>query len=401
MPAEDDNPYVPGFGIVPPALAGREPEAADLASALRRLRAGLYEQPRLLTGDRGMGKTALLAEHLTEATTSGNWVVDLEAGKDVRLVAALVRGLHQHLLAADRDARVGAAVSRALSVIRSLTLAHAGISLTVEVEPAAAGVADSGDLATDLSDALVATGTAAATAGAAIVLAIDEVQALPAEQTAPLFRALQATVKHDPNPELGTRLPIQVVLAGLADSRTVLKRRAGTYAERVREWPLGLLDDAAAAEALAVPARDRAAVWTSDALTVAVEAAGGYPYALQLVGYETWSAASRRHDGPAIDARDVDTGVEQAGRQLNLIYESRLDEVPATERSYLDAVAALEPADRRTSTIAERLGGRAQDWAWARSRLIDRGLLRPAGHGLVAIALPGLERHLRGSALSD
>jgi hypothetical protein len=26
----DANPYVPGFGVIPPALAGREPECADV-----------------------------------------------------------------------------------------------------------------------------------------------------------------------------------------------------------------------------------------------------------------------------------------------------------------------------------------------------------------------------------
>lgn len=58
----DANPYVPGFGVIPPALAGREPEFADVEAALRRVRSGIYEQPRLLSGDRGMGKTAVLAD---------------------------------------------------------------------------------------------------------------------------------------------------------------------------------------------------------------------------------------------------------------------------------------------------------------------------------------------------
>ena len=62
LPTPDANPYVPGFGVVPPALAGRESTFVDLDTAVRRARSGSYEQPRLLTGDRGMGKTAVLAE---------------------------------------------------------------------------------------------------------------------------------------------------------------------------------------------------------------------------------------------------------------------------------------------------------------------------------------------------
>ncbi|MEX1177826.1 MAG: ATP-binding protein [Nitriliruptor sp.] len=396
MPDADDNPYVPGFGIVPPALTGREPEFADLATALRRARRGSYERPRLLSGDRGMGKTAVLGELHATTRAEGCWVVDLEASANGDAIGVLLRELTRHLRAARRDARVGAAVTAALGTIASITLAHTGLSVEVELAPRR-GVADSGDLASDLGDALIAAGRAADEVDTAIVLTIDEIQAMPAAQVAALFGALQRLAKHEVDPTLGTRLPVVCTVAGLPNARAALRAGAGTYAERVREHVLGLLDDAAVAEALRTPAEEHGVAWSGDAIECAVAGAGGYPFALQLVGYETWAAASLRDPASDLITReDVEAGVEAARLELGHLHASRLAEVPDTERRYLDAVAQLDEGERRSAMIAAQLGGTAQEWAWARARLIERGLLRPDGHGRVAFTLPGLADHLRG-----
>jgi hypothetical protein len=397
MPDPDDNPYVPGFGIVPPALTGREPEFADLATALRRARRGSYERPRLLSGDRGMGKTAVLGELHATTRTEGCWVVDLEASASGDAIGVLLRELARHLRAAEIDARVGGAIAAALGTIAAVTVAHTGLAVEVELAPRP-GVADSGDLASDLGDALIATGQAAQEAGAAVVITVDEIQAMPAPQVSALFGALQRLAKHDTDPTLGTKLPVVCVVAGLPSSRAALRSGAGTYAERVREHVLDLLDEPAVTEALRTPAEDRGVSWTGDAIERALAGAAGYPFALQLVGYETWAAAALRDPGdPLITAEDADRGVAAAHRELDRLHASRLDEVPDTERRYLAAVARLDDADRRSATIAAELGGTASEWAWARARLIERGLLRPDGHGRVAFTLPGLADHLRAT----
>jgi hypothetical protein len=395
VPDADDNPYVPGFGIVPPALTGREPEFADLTTALRRARRGSYERPRLLSGDRGMGKTAVLGELHATTRAEGCWVVDLEASVSGDVISVLLRELARHLRAADLDARVGGAIAAALGTIASVTLAHTGLSVEVELAPRP-GVADSGDLASDLGDALIATGRAAREAGAAVVLTVDEVQSMPAAQVSALFGALQRLAKHDTDPTIGTKLPIVCVVAGLPSSRAALRAGAGTYAERVREHVLDLLDDGAVTEALRTPAEERGVDWTADAIDRALAGAAGYPFALQLVGYEAWSAAALRDEASAlITAEDAERGVAAARRELDRLHASRLDEVPDAERRYLEAVAKLDEPDRRSASIAAELGGTASEWAWARGRLIERGLLRPDGYGRVAFTLPGLAEHLR------
>lgn len=393
----DGNPYVPGFGVIPPALAGREPEFADLDAALRRVRRGIYEQPRLLTGDRGMGKTAVLAELIAGARTEGIWIVDVEAGRTVDALVPLLRQLRAALLDHSTDARVGEYARTALAVLAAFGLRHGGTELAVEIDPTVELGSDrggSGDLATDLGDALVAVAETAVRAGSAVLLCVDEIHAMPAEQMAPLFAALQRVARHETAP--GSVLPVLTVVAGLPHARAAMRAASSTYAERVREHELGLLDRAATIEALTVPAEQRGVAYTAGALELLLPAIGGYPYFLQLMGYEAWNAAAAV-EASTIDVPAANTGIASGRREASRVYRSRLAEVPDTERRYLRAVAELDADDRTSSRIAAHLDGTASGWAWARARLIERGLLRPDGYGKVAFALPGLEEHLRAA----
>ncbi|HKJ56218.1 MAG TPA: ATP-binding protein, partial [Nitriliruptoraceae bacterium] len=75
-----DDPFTPGYGVVPQVFAGRQAEFADFEGVvLRRVAQGTYEPARLLTGDRGMGKTALLKQFEAEASEAGHWVARISA----------------------------------------------------------------------------------------------------------------------------------------------------------------------------------------------------------------------------------------------------------------------------------------------------------------------------------
>ena len=54
------NPYRPGAGAPPPTLAGREGELEAIETLLGRLSHGRGERSIVITGLRGVGKTALL-----------------------------------------------------------------------------------------------------------------------------------------------------------------------------------------------------------------------------------------------------------------------------------------------------------------------------------------------------
>ena len=83
------NPYRPGAGTPPPTLAGRQTELKAIDNLLGRLAAGRGERSIVLTGLRGVGKTALLwaAE---EDAEKRDWISQsLEARTDLDFRAAL------------------------------------------------------------------------------------------------------------------------------------------------------------------------------------------------------------------------------------------------------------------------------------------------------------------------
>jgi hypothetical protein len=86
------------------------------------------------------------------------------------------------------------------------------------------------------------------------------------------------------------------VAAGLP-SLPALAGEARCYAERLFDYPrIDRLPRAAADEALVRPARARGVEYESDALDLAYEQTGGYPYFLQVYGKYVWNVAS----GPAV-----------------------------------------------------------------------------------------------------
>ncbi len=143
-----------------------------------------------------------------------------------------------------------------------------------------------------------------------------------------------------------------------------------------------------------LPAEERGASYAPEALELLLPEIGGYPYFVQLVGYEAWQVASsagkKRIDGDVARA-----AAAAARRQARALYDSRLEEVPDAERRFLEAAAALPEEERTTAAVAARLGGASEGWGWARRRLTDRGLVRTGFRGRIVLALPGLGQHLR------
>ena len=84
------NPYRPGAGTPPPTLAGRGPELDAIANLIARLAVGRGERSVVLTGLRGVGKTALLWAAEGKAENRG-WIapsLEARAGLDFRAALA-------------------------------------------------------------------------------------------------------------------------------------------------------------------------------------------------------------------------------------------------------------------------------------------------------------------------
>lgn len=381
-----DNPYTPNAGADPPALVGRDDELEAFEVLLARLLRGHTEQSMLVTGLRGVGKTVLLTRFEALAREGGWATVDAEITKNSDFGDRMVNLARRALLQlAPRDRWKGRAL-RAAAVLRSFQVTlrpDGGVTAGFDVDPVE-GLADSGHLDEDLTDVFVALGEAAREQGSGVVFLVDEVQFLEPAELEALIAAIHKTVQR--------QLPITLVGAGLPQLPR-LAAEAKSYAERLFKFPqIGRLSEDQARTALVEPARRLGLDFEPAALTAIVEFTEGYPYFLQEYGNTLWDQI----DQSPVTARDA--SLAQAAVEAKLdggFFRVRIERTSELERTYLRAMAELGPEPQRAKDVAASLGRTSEQLAPTRARLIQKGLLFTAGHGLAAFTVPQFDRFMR------
>lgn len=356
----ETNPYRPGFNQPPAALAGRDEvltavrEALDVAAL-----DGRTPRPVILTGGRGVGKTVLLGEAAALAAETHSWLtVPVEVRPNSRFRPQLVERL-----AAARDLYRQSTKRRPVEVTAAKVRATV-LGFGAEVDLRKQG-RRSDVPALPLDAALAEAVEAVAEHDAGLLLTLDELHLAERDELADLAATLQ---QHVPD-----GWPLVVVLAGLPSMRD--RQRAVTYLERGEWHLLGLLDAAATRLALTLPAADAQRPMTAPAADLLVEASGGYPYAIQVLGHHAWRASSGsdritlQHARQALPAAQKDLA---AG-----LYAARWQDASPRERDYLLALAELlaEAPAITGGDVARHLGQVASAVSYLRDRLIKKGTI--------------------------
>jgi hypothetical protein len=374
------NPYAPGAGTAPPELAGRDELIERAAIALDRIREGRAARSLILHGLRGVGKTVLLNRIETDANARGLAGVKIEAPEERSLPALLIPALRVALLRLDRGRRIRANLTKAGRALagfaKALKVKYKDIEISTDFEPER-GLADSGDLDTDLTDLLAAVGKAGREYDTAVVLFVDELQYVAEQQLASLIRALHGASQQ--------QLPITMLGAGLPQLIGQMGR-AKSYAERLFEFvEIDRLDDPAARAALVVPARKESVRFAENAIEEILRHTQGYPYFLQEWGRHCWNVAESSPILPA-DARRA---TKFALAELDAgFFRVRFDRLTPAEKRYLRAMAELGPGPHRSGDIAERLAKSVTSVAPVRGTLVAKGMIYSPAHGDTAFTVP-------------
>lgn len=381
------NPFAPGAGTPPPELAGRDELRETIRVALERVRLGLPAKSVLMVGLRGVGKTVLLDRMREDAEATGLHTVRIEAPESRSMPALLAPQLRQALLRLSHNEKAKDLASRALRGLagfaKALKVKYQDIEVGFDLDPEP-GLADNGDLEHDLQALLEVVGSAAKSAGTALVLFIDELQYVEEEELAALITALHRTAQR--------RLPIVLVGAGLPHLRGRMGR-AKSYAERLFDFPeVGPLSPAAARIAIAKPAKDQGVEVDDDALVSIIEQTHGYPYFLQEWGKQAWDVAV----GSPITLSDVERASRSAIAALDeSFFRVRFDRLTPTEKRYLRAMAELGPGPHRSGDIADELGRKVTSLATTRNQLISKGMIWSPSHGDTAFTVPLFDAFMR------
>ena len=384
------NPFRPGAGRRPPVLAGREPllEAFDI---VRRRAEEIGEGDRgwILNGLRGVGKTVLLNELLSQVAASGWIATKVEATPGTPLSVALSHALVKAMrTATGRHPRP--ALQRLLGVFQAFSLKFnpltGTVSLGAEVD-AVNGVADSGRFADDLAALFEVLGETSAELGIGTLILVDELQEATSEELTAVNTAVHLLGQGS------APLPVTFIGAGLPSLPAQLAE-ATSYAERLYDYrPIGLLDTHSARQALVGPCAELGVAWEIEALDEALELSGGYPYFLQAIGKHVWDAAATT----TIDVDAVQVGGEFARREVDEgLYRSRWERATPAQKDLLRALG--DTGGEGPAQIADLVTAmgkrRVSDLSVARNELIKKGLVFAPERGLLAFTVPGMSEFI-------
>ena len=372
------NPFVPGAGLQPPELAGRDRLLTDASIDMDRILAGRPAKGLILLGLRGVGKTVLLNRLLALADDKGFRTLKIEAPEGSSLPELLTPELRRTIYALDLRQAATRRLRRAASVLANFAKAFkvgvGDLELSVDLAP---GEGDTGNLEQDLPRLLVAMAEAAADRRTAVGLFIDEAQYLSSVELAAVIVACHEIAQRNlPFLFIGAGLPQVAALAGKAKS----------YAERLFDYPeVGPLESRDARSALVKPAEAEGVSFDGDAVSEILAAARNFPYFIQEWGFQVWNTA------PASPiTRDMvrEASPDVVSHLDNNFFRVRFDRLTPLEQKYLRAMAELGPGPFATGRIAETLGVRTPSVAAVRQRLINKGMVWSRRHGETSFTVP-------------
>ncbi len=371
----DRNPFRPGFGDLPPVLAGREALKRELNERMDALRSGERRVSGLqLMGPRGCGKTAMLAwlEKEAEKKRIESVFLSIEAFAGIDTLVGVLKFLKGGVFGFGKgDLRIGAGIDG----IPGLSVS-AGIG-GGQADRAAATVALHLD--------------ALARRRRRLLVLIDEAHGLPSETARPWFNAFQAAAR---------RRPMLLVVAGTPDLSMVLRSSGSTFTERISIRRIGRLIREDAARALTEPFGERAC-FEDRALSAVLDETQGYPYFIQLWGEALWNTVAG--SGVArIGMPQVEAAAAAADRARHDLYSGRTDEmlrmgmlIPAAETALEIGRGRRRPNEFDLMRTADRIvaesGG---DWDAVRRSLLHTGFIWDEEPGEWEYGIPSLAEHI-------
>ena len=379
------NPFVPGAGLQPPELAGRDRLLEEATIDMDRILDGRPSKGLILLGLRGVGKTVLLNRLRARADDKGFRTVRIEAPEGSSLPELLTPELRRMVYALDLRRAAGWRLRRAAGVLvnfaKAFRVAVGDLEFSVDLAP---GEGDTGNLEQDLPRLLVAMAEAAADRDTSVGLFIDEIQYLSSSELAAVIVACHEIAQQN--------LPFLFVGAGLPQV-AALAGKAKSYAERLFDYPeVGPLERTDARLALVKPAQAEGASFDGDAADEILAAAQNFPYFIQEWGYQVWNAApaSPITRGMVLSARP-----QVVSHLDNNFFRVRFDRLTPLEQKYLRAMAELGPGPSATGRIAETLGVRTASVAAVRQRLINKGMVWSQRHGETAFTVPMFDAFMK------
>jgi len=352
------NPFCPTYGIVPKVFMGREDIVREFLYGLE-LGPGDPNRSTVLAGARGVGKTTVLKAVGREAERLG-WIDRHVLMKDDFLEAVYEETKQK---CKEHMERSGEREAAAVSATR----------LSIDwgkIERAERWEERMRDLLAQLSGKNVG-----------VVFEIDELHGNSAE-----FRRFASFFQ-----QRREEFKVALLMAGLPHRiDSAFNDKVASFLRRSRLKQVGLLSGSESRVLIRRTFSSSSKPIADEAVDLIAEKSGGYPYLIQLLGYEVWEKGA---DG--IGLEQARAGISRAEAHIgNSLIELIMQDLSPLDRRFVDALASLEtPA--RVSDLRERAGFDGNTLNQYRRRLDREGVVHSPSRGYVDFVIPYMKEYLR------
>jgi hypothetical protein len=184
-----------------------------------------------------------------------------------------------------------------------------------------------------------------------LLITVDEIHAVDRSELAELAAVIQHLIRED--------LPIGLAMAGLPKAVSdVLDEGVSTFLRRAERYDLHGASVAEVRAAMADTFAETGVDIGDDLLDGLAEATGGYPFLIQLVGYQVWRRAAR--SGNRVTADILRDGVEAAHKRMGAtLLQAAYGSLSDIDQTFILRMAE-DDGPSCTSDIASRMGVNSQ-----------------------------------------
>ena len=356
------NPFTPTFGRIPLLMAGRLDILNEMEEAFES-EPGNPNLSTVLTGARGTGKTALLL-YLSRMAGQRGWI---------SVNVAAVPGMLDDIIERTREAAAEFIDMSEASRLKGLTI---GQLFGIEWE---SGARPQGNWRTQMTHILKRLNEHEI----GLVITVDEVDP-DLDEMIHLATVYQHFV--------GEERAVSLILAGLPGKvSSLLRNESVSFLRRANKHSLGNIPDEDIADGIRITVEEGGRSIDPAALALAVQESDGFPYLMQLVGFQSWA---QHPNEPIITLDDVKRGAGLAKRNFSeRVLDATYYDLSPNDLRFLRAML-LDPEESRVADIAKRLGTTSNYTSTYKRRLIEQGVVGERGMRYVAFELPGFREYL-------
>jgi len=357
------NPFTPSFGSIPLQLAGREKIISDTLEGLDN-GPGDPHRATVFIGARGSGKTVLLAKIAEEASANG-WI-SVNVNADPNMLDEIMIQI--------RDNANEFLTPESLSHITSISVAGVGVSRNVKQRSRkTTWHSEMTSILKELNEKDVG-----------LLITVDELD-VKIDELRTVITNFQHFVRE--------RRDVAIIMAGLPPKVSDLLRNDSiSFLRRAFQHHLEAVEESEVRISMKKTIELAGRTISKEALGLAVKNTKGFPFMIQLIGYQMWR---QQPEKKSISLDDAEEGIILAQSDLNrMIFDITYRELSEKDIAFLEAMLG-DKEYSNISDISSRMNVTPKYAGIYRRRLIEHGIINSCGYGKVAFDLPMFREYIQ------